>query len=132
MPGQPLEQSPDDAPRTPFNSLPARGSNNHSAAAELDLRLTRALEAAPRPHIPANFASSVAARLPARLPASVPVTHYGRSAILAGIVIAFAAMLVLAAPSAGRGIFRLAMEGTFLILYVSLTVWFTVSHTRAS
>lgn len=124
MPSQPLGSN--NTPATITSSIKS------SSADPLDQRLIHALEAAPQPQVPADFAARIATALPPRPPASAPITHYGRTAILIGILVVLAAMLALAAPAAGRGTFQLAMEWTLLALFLGLTVWFTARHTHAN
>ncbi len=95
----------------------------------LDQRLIRALETAPSITIPSEFADRIAARLPAHPPASIPVsipaTHYGRTAMLIGIVLILSAMLALAAHTANHSTFQLAIEWILSAQFVVLTIWFS-------
>ncbi|MGH9597336.1 MAG: hypothetical protein ACRD3K_11120 [Edaphobacter sp.] len=102
---------------------------NNSAAIEhdehMDQRLTRALEAVPLLSIPADFAARVASRLPARRPVSLTPTHYGQNAMLIGIFITLAALLVLARHATGHASFDL-LESLLPVQFVALAVWFTI------
>lgn len=91
----------------------------------LDQRLTRALETVPQPSIPADFAARVTGRLPARRPVSLTPTHYGQNAMLIGILITLAALLVLARYTTGHASFGL-LESLLLAQFVALAVWFSV------
>jgi hypothetical protein len=97
--------------------------------ASLDLRLIRALEAAPRPEVPADFAARLIARLPPHAPAlnavTIRSTHYGRSAILIGIVVLLAAMLILAGCAADHTELGTMLEWALCAQFVALTIWFT-------
>ncbi|MEO6807402.1 MAG: hypothetical protein ABI286_13265 [Edaphobacter sp.] len=103
--------------------------HDNSAAIEhddnLDPRLTRALETVPLPSIPADFAARVANLLPARRPVSLTPTHYGQNAILMGIFLTLAALLLLALHATGHAMFDL-LESLLLAQFVALAVWFTI------
>jgi hypothetical protein len=62
--------------------------------AEMEQRLTRALEARPAVEIPADFASRVARQLPERRPISLTPTHYGRKAMVVCMVMLGVALLI--------------------------------------
>jgi hypothetical protein len=91
----------------------------------LDERLIHALETVPDPQIPADFAVRVARQLPARRPVSLTATHYGKNAMLLGIVAALAVLLVLALNTTGHASFGL-LESILLAEFIALTVWFSV------
>ena len=92
---------------------------------DLDQRLIRALETVPDPQIPADFAARVARQLPARRPASLTATHYGKNAMLLGIVSTLAVLLVLALNTTHHASFGL-LESILLAEFIALTVWFSV------
>jgi hypothetical protein len=93
--------------------------------AEMEQRLTRALEARPAVEIPADFAARVAGQLPERKPIALTPTHYGRKAMMVCmvvlgvvLVIAFALHGVVVSP---------VVQVIGWILYVQflgLVVWF--------
>ena len=91
----------------------------------LDQRIIRALETAPEPAIPADFAARVANQLPAQRPVSLTPTHYGQNAMLLAIVATFAALLVLALPVRGHAAFGL-LESMLLAEFIALAVWFSI------
>ena len=95
------------------------------ATEHLDQRIVRALETAPRPQIPANFAARVASQLPARPPVTLTPTHYGQNAMLIGAVVTLIALLVLALPSTGHAAFGL-LDSLLFAQFVALTLWLTV------
>jgi hypothetical protein len=95
------------------------------ALEHLDQRIVGALETAPQPQIPADFAARVASRLPARRPVSLTPTHYGQNAMLTGIVVLLAALVVLAVHSTGQAAFGL-LESLLFAQFIALAVWFTV------
>jgi hypothetical protein len=98
---------------------------SQSAMEHLDQRIVRALETAPEPQIPADFAARVASRLPARRPVSLTPTHYGQNAVLIGIVVTLAALVLLALHSTGHATFGL-LDSLLFAQFLALAVWFTV------
>jgi hypothetical protein len=66
----------------------------NTADAEMDRRLTRALEARPVVDIPVDFATRVARQLPERRPIALTPTHYGRKAMVICMVVLGVALLV--------------------------------------
>jgi len=95
------------------------------ATEHLDQRIVRALETAPRPQIPADFAARVASRLPARRPVSLTPTHYGQNAMLVGIGVTLVALVVLALHSTGHATFGL-LESLLFAQFIALALWLTV------
>jgi hypothetical protein len=95
------------------------------ATEHLDQRIVRALEAAPRPQIPADFAARVAGQLPAGRPASLTPTHYGQNATLAGMLVTLAALLILALKPTGHATLGL-LESLLSAQFIALAVWFSV------
>jgi hypothetical protein len=91
----------------------------------LDQRIVRALETAPEPDIPADFAAGVAGKLPARRPASLTPTHYGQSATLAGMLVTLATLLILALKPTGHATFGL-LESLLSAQFIALAVWLSV------
>jgi hypothetical protein len=104
--------------------------NSSQAAAEhLDQRIVRALEAAPPPHIPADFAARVARQLPTKRPESLTPTHYGRWAMRIATVATFAAILILALHSAGHATGHPAVglvESILFAQFIALAIWLSV------
>jgi hypothetical protein len=92
---------------------------------ELDHRILRALEAAPELHIPADFAAHVTSKLPARRPVSLTPTHYGRNAVLIGMVITLIALLALTLHNGAHATFGPA-QSLLLAQFVTLTVWLSI------
>jgi hypothetical protein len=91
----------------------------------LDQRIVRALETAPGLQIPVDFAARVASLLPVRRPVSLTPTHYGQNAMLIGMVVTLAALLVLAAHTTGHalGLLESVLFAQFSALAVWLSVW---------
>jgi hypothetical protein len=94
--------------------------------ARLDQRLVHALEIAPEPQIPADFAARVASRLPARRPVSLTRTHYGYYAMLASMVILLVALLFLAPQTANRSVLELTMQWLLCAQFIGLAVWLSI------
>ena len=92
---------------------------------DLDQRIVRALETAPELQIPADFAARVASSLPATRPVSLTPTHYGQNAMLLGIVVILAALVVLALHSTGHATFGL-LEWLLFAQFIAFAVWFTI------
>jgi formate/nitrite transporter FocA (FNT family) len=107
-----------DEPLTPYNL-------SQSATEHLDQRIVRALETAPEIQIPADFAARVASQIPATRPVSLTPTHYGQNAMLAGMVVTLATLLVLALNSAGHATFGL-LESLLSAQFIALAVWLSV------
>jgi hypothetical protein len=92
---------------------------------QLDQRIIRALETAPEPFIPADFASRVSSQLPATRPASLTPTHYGQNTMLLAIVAILAALLVLATHTKGHATSGL-LESVLFVEFLALAVWFSI------
>ena len=111
------------------DNLLDRESQSHAAAEYLDQRIIRALEAAPTPHTPADFAARIARQLPAKRPESLTPTHYGQRAVLIATFATLAALLILALYSAdhvtGHLTFGL-VESLLFAQFIALAVWLSV------
>ncbi|HEY4356471.1 MAG TPA: hypothetical protein VGN16_12035 [Acidobacteriaceae bacterium] len=109
-------------------------SNEHDNAAainvELEHAMTRALEQAPEPVIPADFAARVAAKartLPQPKPAVA--TQYGRKTAFAAALVLTVLLFVLA-PHAlpGSNGLGFALEMVLFAELGGLAIWLTRSH----
>ena len=109
----------------PLSNLSPKANEQPELDLILDERLIRALETVPDPQIPADFAARVARQLPARRPASLTATHYGKNAMLLGIVSTLAVLLVLALNTTRHASFGL-LESILLAEFIALTIWFSV------
>ncbi len=98
---------------------------NKAADDELDLRILRALEAAPSIEIPADFVARVARRLPARRPVSLTPTYYGRNAVFLGMILTLVVLIALSLSNGRHATFGLA-ESLLLTQFIVLTVWLSV------
>jgi hypothetical protein len=92
---------------------------------ELDLRILHALETAPDLQIPADFADRVTSKLPARRPISLTPTHYGRNAMVIGMVVTLVALLALTRHNGTHAAFSLA-QSLLLAQFVALAVWLSI------
>jgi hypothetical protein len=92
---------------------------------DLDHRILRALEDAPELHIPTDFAARVSRQVPARRPISLTPTHYGRNAVLLGMVITLGALLALTLYNGATAAFGLT-QSLLLAQFVALTVWLSI------
>jgi hypothetical protein len=99
-------------------------SGMEHVAEHLDQRIVRALEAAPPPQIPADFAARVAGQLPARRPVSLTPRHYGQYAMLIGTVVTLAALVILSLHSTHPS-FGL-LEPLLFVQFIALAVWLSV------
>jgi len=96
---------------------------------KFDSMLTAALERRPEIVVPTGFAARVAASMPGRRP--VRVTHYGRNAIYACILLLTAALAVLAATHPVSWLdlhsmvtlLEMALTGELLLLFVFAEFW---------
>src|ERR1700754_1910621 len=102
-----------------------RLDSERSEGQDFDQRLIRALENTPAAQIPADFATRVASHLPRRRPVSLTATHYGKNAMLLGIVATLAVLLVLALNATGHASFEV-LELFLLAEFIALTVWLSV------
>jgi hypothetical protein len=101
---------------------------NQKAAlqAALELRLVRALDAAPPVDVPADFAARVARRLPVRRrPESITTTHYGDTTMFLGMMITLFALAALTFRSGGHPTFGL-IESLLLAQFLALAVWLSI------
>ncbi len=96
--------------------------------ARLDQRVIHALEVAPAPQIPADFAARVASRVLARRPVSVTPTHYGHYAMLVSMVLLLAALVFLAPQKTSLSTFGLTFQSILCAQFIGLAVWMSVRH----
>jgi hypothetical protein len=111
--------------------IPANDMNADQHDAELDLALTRALEARPQLQIADDFALRVARKLPARRPAPrlslTTVPRTGRRVSFAALGVLFLAMILLAPLARGTGHqpFEI-LEWILVTEFVLITVWMSL------
>jgi hypothetical protein len=92
---------------------------------ELEASIVRALETAPDPAVPANFAAKLVVQLPPVTVAPVAVRHYGRIAAIACCAVLLGLLFALARdPHASPA--GLAAEAILGLQFVLLVVWLAV------
>jgi hypothetical protein len=128
MRDEPLNHQPQTMPQT----MPQTISQTVTEADRLDQRLTHALETAPDPQVPADFAARVATLLPARRPVSLTPTHYGHYSMLASVVILMAALLVLAPRTTDRSVLELSLQWLLCAQFIGLAVWLSTRRRSES
>ena len=101
--------------------------------AELDARVIRALERAPQPSIPVDFAARVAAKVPVRkIPASLKPSHYGRNTVWGCLAALFIALLVLSPRFESRSVLWVAFVWLLCLQFLALGVWWSARHKELS
>jgi hypothetical protein len=95
----------------------------------LERRIVLALETAPRPQIPADFAARLARQLPPRPVVVLTPDRYGRRAA----VVCLAVLLALAHRATGTSAYWFSLESIFCAQFALLAVWLVArSYTSAS
>ena len=93
----------------------------------LENRIILALEVAPRPEIPADFAARVSAQLPARAAVVLTPGRYGQRAALACLVLLLLLMFAIANRATGTSMYWISIESIFCAQFVLLSVWLAAS-----
>jgi hypothetical protein len=93
----------------------------------LENRIILALEAAPRPEIPVDFAARVAAQLPARPAVLLNPGRYGQRAAWVCLVLLLPFMLAIAHRATGTSMYWISIESIFCAQFVLLAVWLAAS-----
>jgi hypothetical protein len=93
----------------------------------LENRIILALEAAPRPEIPAGFAARVAAQLPPRAEVVLTPGRYGQRAAFVCLVLLLPLMLAIAHRATGASLYWFSIESIFCAQFVLLAVWLAAS-----
>ncbi len=96
---------------------------------QLEARITLALETAPKPEIPLDFAAKVAAQVPAIRPVTLTPRGYGRNAALLSLAVLIALIFVFA-NRAGASPLWTSMEWIFCIQFALVAVWLAVRQAR--
>ena len=93
--------------------------------AEMEQRLTRALEARPVVDIPVDFAARVARQLPERRPVALTPTHYGRWAMVICMVV-LGVLLMVGFVMRGMAIPPMVQVVGWILYaqFLGLVVWF--------
>ena len=95
----------------------------------LENRIILALEVAPRPEIPADFAARVSAQLPACATVVLTPGRYGQRAALVCLVLLLPLMLAIAHRATGTSLYWFSIESIFCAQFVLLAVWLAASAT---
>ena len=93
----------------------------------LENRIILALEAAPRPEIPADFAARVSAQLPSRAAVVLIPGRYGQRAAFVCLVLLLPVMLAIAHRATGASLYWFSIESIFCAQFVLLAVWLAAS-----
>jgi hypothetical protein len=113
------------------NSSGDSASAGSQRGADLEARITLALETAPTPSIPAGFAARVAAELPAPLPASLNPPRYGRAAAIACVPVLLALIFLFAQRPAVASPLWIATESLLCALFAMIAVWLALRDVRS-
>ena len=97
----------------------------------LENRIILALEAEPRPEIPADFAARVSAQLPARAAVVLTPGRYGQRAAWVCLVLLLPLMLAIAHRATGTSLYWFSIESIFCAQFVLLAVWLAASATSS-
>ena len=95
----------------------------------LDARITLALETAPQPEIPPDFAARVAAQMPPLTPVTLTPRGYGRNAAILCMAVLLALIFVFA-HRAGASPLWTWMEWIFCAQFALVAVWLAVRQAR--
>jgi hypothetical protein len=95
----------------------------------LDARITLALETAPRPEIPPDFAARVAAQMPPLTAVTLTPRGYGRNAAIACMAVLLALIFIFA-HRAGASPLWTSMESIFCAQFALVAVWLAVRQAR--
>lgn len=95
----------------------------------LEARITLALETAPKPEIPLDFAAKVAARVPVIRPVTLTPRGYGRNAAFLSLAVLLALIFVFAHRSGASALWT-SMEWVFCIQFALVAIWLAVRRAR--
>jgi hypothetical protein len=95
----------------------------------LETRITLALETAPKPHIPPDFAAKVAAQVPAITTVTLTPRGYGRNAAVLSLAVLIALIFAFA-NRAGASPLWTSMEWIFCAQFALVAVWLAVRRAR--
>jgi hypothetical protein len=101
--------------------------NASSGQTSLDRRIILALETAPRPEIPADFAARIAAQLPPRVTVVLTPGRYGQRAAVACLVVLLPLMLAIAHRATGTSLYWFSIELIFCAQFALVAVWLAAS-----
>jgi hypothetical protein len=89
----------------------------------LETRILLALETAPQPEIPADFAARVARQLPSRPAVLLTPKRNGQRAALACLAMLLFLMLAFANRATGTSLYWFSLESIFCAQFALLAVW---------
>jgi hypothetical protein len=92
-------------------------------------KITLALETAPRPEIPPDFAAKIAAQMPPLTPVTLTPRGYGRNAALISQAVLLALIVVFAHRSGASPLWT-SMEWIFCAQFALVAVWLAVRPAR--
>jgi hypothetical protein len=92
----------------------------------LDARITLALETAPRPEIPADFAARISRQLPPHAALVLTPGRYGQRAAAFCVVVLMVLMLAFARLANPGSLYWFSIESIFCAQFVLLAVWLVV------
>jgi hypothetical protein len=99
----------------------------------LERRILLALETAPQPEIPADFATRVARRLPPRPVVVLTPKRNGQRAAVACLIVLLGLMLAFAHRATGASLYWFSLESIFCAQFALLAVWLVARrYTSAS
>jgi len=98
----------------------------------LEKRIVLALETAPQPEIPADFAARIARQLPPRPTVVLTPKRNGQRAAVACLVLLLGLMLAYAHRATGTSFYWFSLELTFCAQFALLTVWLVARRYSAS
>jgi hypothetical protein len=94
----------------------------------LETRILLALETAPEPEIPADFAARVARQLPSRPAVVLTPKRNGQRAAVACLVVLLGLMLAFAHRATGTSLYWFLLESIFCAQFALLAVWLVASR----
>jgi hypothetical protein len=89
----------------------------------LDASIILALETAPRPSIPPDFAARIAGQLAPRATVTLTPGRYGRRAAVACLIVLLALILFFAHGVTGSPLYSFSIESIFCAQFALLAVW---------
>jgi len=91
----------------------------------IEKRITLALETAPKPEIPPNFAASLAAQVPAIRPVTLTPHGYGRNAAVVSMCVLLALIFAFAHRTGASPLWT-SIEWIFCTQFALVAVWLAV------
>ncbi len=98
----------------------------------LDARITLALETAPRPMVPADFAARITRQLPARAEFVLTPARYGQRAAAVCLMVLMVLMLAFARLANPGSVYWLSIESIFCAQFVVLAIWLVARGYRSA